>query len=66
MLAAETVDRKNQMRWHNIQAEFLHWETLDASWNWQSSAGRIDPFSTEAHGMQARFQIDLNGNGLIG
>jgi serralysin len=66
MLAAETIGEKNQILWRNNPGNFLHVWSLDASWSWQSSAGSISPSSPEALGLETSFQIDLNGNGLIG
>jgi serralysin len=66
MLAAETVGLQNQILWRNNPGNFLHVWSLDASWSWQSSAGSISPSSPEALGLETSFQIDLNGNGLIG
>ena len=59
MLAAETVDGKNQILWRNIPSGFLHLWTLNEAWDWKSSAGRIDPLSTEAHGLEISFQLNL-------
>jgi alkaline phosphatase D len=66
MLAAETIDGKNQILWRNTIANFLHVWTLDASWTWQSSYGSINPLSPAALGLEASFQLDVNGNGVIG
>jgi ELWxxDGT repeat protein len=66
MLAAETVAGKNQIAWRNNSGNFLHVWSLDAGWNWQSSAGNINPFSPEALALETSFQNDFNGNGVIG
>ncbi|MFN7900193.1 MAG: hypothetical protein ACK5N0_11125 [Synechococcaceae cyanobacterium] len=66
MLAAESVGGQNQILWRNNPANFLHVWSLDASWNWQSSAGTINPLSAAALGLESNFQLDLDGNGLIG
>ena len=66
MRAAETIGEKNQILWRNNPGNFLHVWSLDASWSWQSSAGNISPASPEALGLETSFQIDLNGNGVIG
>ncbi|MEB3362043.1 MAG: hypothetical protein VKI42_07970 [Synechococcaceae cyanobacterium] len=66
MLAAETVGDQQQILWRNNPGNFLHIWTLDTSWNWQSSSGTINPLSAAALGLETSFQLDLNGNGVIG
>jgi hypothetical protein len=76
MLAAETEFQPGnrfyygttirQILWRNNLGNFLHLWTLDNSWNWQSSSGGINPLSPDVIGLESRFQLDLNGNGLIG
>jgi hypothetical protein len=66
MLAAEAIGEKNQILWRNNPGNFLHVWSLDSSWSWQSSAGNISPSSPEALGLETSFQLDLNGNGVIG
>jgi hypothetical protein len=66
MLAAETVGGENQILWRNNPGNFLHVWTLDSSWNWQSSSGNFAPTSATALGLETNFQVDLNGNGVIG
>jgi phosphodiesterase/alkaline phosphatase D-like protein len=66
MLAAETVDGKNQILWRNNIANYLHLWSLDAAWTWQSSSGSINPFSSAALGLETSFLVDLNRNGVIG
>jgi hypothetical protein len=66
MLAAETVEGENQILWRNNLANVLHVWTLNSSWSWQSSQGRIDPLSPAALGLETSFQVDLNGDRLIG
>jgi putative component of toxin-antitoxin plasmid stabilization module len=66
MLAAENIAGQPQILWRNNPANFLHLWSLDSSWSWQSSYGEISPFSPLAVGLENNFQIDLNGNGVIG
>jgi ELWxxDGT repeat protein len=66
MLAAETVGGQNQILWRNNPGNFLHIWSLNAAWSWQSSDGSINPNSAAAVGLETGFQLDLNGNGLIG
>ncbi len=66
MLAAETVGGQNQILWRNNPSNFYHIWTLNNSWSWQSSFGNISPNSAAALGLETNFQLDLNGNGLIG
>jgi hypothetical protein len=66
MLAAETVEGKNQIAWRNNSGNFLHVWSLDAGWNWQASSGNINPSSPEALALETSFQNDFNGNGVIG
>jgi hypothetical protein len=76
MLAAEAdqqfvhrfalVTTNRQILWRNNLSNDLHVWSLDSSWNWLSSSGRISPLSAAALGLEARFQLDLNGNGVIG
>jgi 2',3'-cyclic-nucleotide 2'-phosphodiesterase/3'-nucleotidase/5'-nucleotidase len=66
MQAAEQVDGQNQILWRNNAEKVLHLWNLDAGWNWQSSNGAINPLSPAALGLEASFQVDLNGNGVIG
>jgi serralysin len=66
MLAAEAVGLQNQILWRNNPGNFLHLWNLDASWSWQSSSGNFAPSSAAALGLETSFQLDLNGNGVIG
>ncbi|MFM8276282.1 MAG: 5'-nucleotidase C-terminal domain-containing protein [Cyanobium sp.] len=66
MIGAETVGLQNQILWRNNLGNFLHTWNLDANWTWQSSGGTINPLSAAALGLETNFQLDLNGNGLIG
>jgi hypothetical protein len=76
MLAAEAdqqfvhrfalVTTNRQILWRNNLSNDLHVWSLDSSWSWQSSSGPINPLSAAALGLEARFQLDLNGNGVIG
>ena len=66
ILAAEKVGNQNQILWRNNPGNFLHVWTLDASWHWQSSSANVAPSSAAALGLETNFQLDLNGNGVIG
>jgi hypothetical protein len=66
MLAAETVEGENQILWRNNLSNSLHVWTLNASWSWQSSSAMINPSTAAALGLETSFQIDLNGDRLIG
>jgi hypothetical protein len=66
MLAAETIGVQSQILWRNNPGNFLHLWNLNSSWNWQSSSGNINPLSSAALGLETSFQLDLNGNGVIG
>ncbi len=66
MLAAETVGGQSQILWRHNPGNFLHAWTLDASWSWQSSSANFAPSSAAALGLESNFQLDLNGNGVIG
>jgi hypothetical protein len=57
MLAAETVGNQNQILWRNNPGNFLHVWNLDSSWNWQSSAGTIDPTSPQGSTLLAQFGL---------
>ena len=66
MLAAETVAGQNQILWRNNVGNYFHVWTLNSSWSWQSSSGNINPGTPAALGLETNFQLDLNGNGVIG
>ncbi|MFN9695579.1 MAG: hypothetical protein ACK550_17580, partial [Synechococcaceae cyanobacterium] len=66
MLAAETVAEQNQILWRNNPGNFLHVWTMNSSWSWQSSSDNFAPSSAAALGLETNFQLDLNGNGVIG
>ncbi|MFN9694100.1 MAG: hypothetical protein ACK550_09985 [Synechococcaceae cyanobacterium] len=66
MLAAETVGNQNQILWHNNPGNFLHMWNLNSNWSWQFSSGNINPSSAAALDLDTHFQLDLNGNGVIG
>lgn len=66
MLAAEKINGVNQILWRNNTANFLHTWTLDASWNWASSYGTINPSSAEGWALESSFQVDANKDGIIG
>jgi ELWxxDGT repeat protein len=64
MLAAEGVNGQNQILWRNNPGQFLHLWNLDPNWNWQSSYGTIALTSSGAADLEARFQVDVDGDGF--
>jgi subtilase family serine protease/alpha-tubulin suppressor-like RCC1 family protein len=66
MLAAETVEGEDQILWRNNLGNVLHVWTLNSSWHWTSSQSWVDPLSLAARGLETSFQLDLNGDRLIG
>ena len=66
MLAIDTITGVNQLLWRNNNANFLHTWTLDSNWNWTASVGVVDPTSAVGWSLENQFQVDANGDGLIG
>ncbi|MFN9620777.1 MAG: Calx-beta domain-containing protein [Synechococcaceae cyanobacterium] len=66
MIAAESVLGQNTVLWNVKSTNQLHTWTLDASWVWQSSSGMINRNSAEAWALETNFQMDLNGDSIIG
>ncbi len=65
VLAAETINGTNQLLWKQLSTNLLYVWNLDANWNLQSSAGGWSPTSTEALTLEAAFQVDTNGDGVV-
>ncbi|MFM7265819.1 MAG: choice-of-anchor Q domain-containing protein, partial [Cyanobium sp.] len=66
MLAAESVAGVNTILFRYNPTNKLHTWNLNANWAWQSASGLIEPNSTQAHGLESAFQLDLNGDSVIG
>jgi hypothetical protein len=66
MLAAETIGTTNKILLRNILGQFYVWD-LDSSWNWTGTAsGLVDTNSSTSWGLESSFQLDLNGDSIIG
>jgi hypothetical protein len=65
-LAAETVNGDNQVLWKNTNSNYLHIWHLDNNWNWVSSEGNWGLNSAEGLTQETNFQLDTNGDGVIG
>jgi hypothetical protein len=66
MLAAETIGTTNKILLRNIMGQFYVWD-LDSSWNWTGTAsGLVDTNSSTSWGLESSFQLDLNGDSVIG
>jgi hypothetical protein len=66
MLAAESIATSNQILWRYKNTNQLHTWTLDANWVWQSSSPLINRSSSQAWALESGFQMDLNGDSIIG
>ena len=66
MLAAETVADQNQILLRNNPGNVLQVWNLNSAWSWQSSSSNINPFSAAALGLETSFQVDANGDGMVG
>jgi Ca2+-binding RTX toxin-like protein len=66
VLAAETVNGTNQVLWRQLSTNALYVWNLDANWNVQSATGGWSSTSTEALKAEADFQVDANGDGIVG
>jgi hypothetical protein len=66
MLAAETVADQNQILLRNNPGNVLQVWNLNSAWSWQSSSSNINPLSAAALGLETSFQVDANGDGVIG
>jgi hypothetical protein len=65
VLAAEQINGVNQLLWKNTALNRLHVWSLDANWNWLSSAGWDEPTSATGQQFESQFGIDLDGNGTV-
>ena len=67
MLAAETIGMVNKILWRFNPTGQAHVWDLDSSWNWTGTAsGLVDTNASAGWGLEASFQIDLNGDSIIG
>jgi len=66
MLAAENVGGQNQILLRNNPGNVLQVWNLNSAWSWQSSSSNINPLSAAALGLETSFQVDANGDGVIG
>jgi hypothetical protein len=66
MLAAESVGGNNQILWSYKPTNQIHTWTLDPNWAWQSSSPLINRTSPESWAIESGFQLDLNGDSIIG
>ena len=66
MLAAESIGGINQILWRYKPTNQIHTWTLNPSWTWQSSSPLINRTSPETWAIESGFQIDLNGDSIIG
>ncbi|MFM1800266.1 MAG: Poly(beta-D-mannuronate) epimerase 5, partial [Cyanobacteriota bacterium] len=66
MLAAETLGGVNKILFRNNTNNFLHTWNLNANWNWTSSSGSDGLNTPAAFNIESAFQVDANGDGLIG
>ena len=65
-LAAAEIGGVNTILWKNTAANRLHTWNLDHNWNHVSSHGWIDPNSSTALSFETNFNLDLNGDSVIG
>jgi hypothetical protein len=66
MLAAESIGGNNQILWRYKPTNQIHTWTLNPNWAWQSSSPLINRTSPETWAIESGFQIDLNGDSIIG
>jgi hypothetical protein len=67
MLAAETIGTENKILWRYNPTGQAHVWDLNSSWNWTGTAsGLVDPNSSTSWGLESSFQLDLNGDSIIG
>jgi alpha-tubulin suppressor-like RCC1 family protein len=67
MLAAETIGTENKILWRYNPTGQVHVWDLDSSWNWTGTAsGLVDTNSSTSWGLESSFQLDLNGDSIIG
>jgi hypothetical protein len=66
MLAAEAIEAKNMILWRYKPTDQIHTWTLNSNWAWQSSSALINRNSPETWAIESGFQLDLNGDSIIG
>jgi hypothetical protein len=67
MLAAETIGTANKILWRYNPTGQVHVWDLDSSWNWTgANSGLVDTNSSTSWGLESSFQLDLNGDSIIG
>lgn len=66
MIAAETIGGTNSILWSIRSTNQLHVWTLGPTWSWKGSSGLINRNSPETLALEFGFQLDLNGDSIIG
>jgi hypothetical protein len=67
MLAAETIDGTNKLLWRYNPTGQVHVWSLNSSWGWTGSdTGLVDANSSTGWGLESSFELDLNGDSIIG
>ena len=67
MLAAETIGTANKILWRYNPTGQLHVWALDSNWAWTGAdTGLVDPNSSAGWELESSFQLDLNGDAIIG
>jgi hypothetical protein len=66
MLAAETIAGNNSILWRYNPTNQLNVWALDSTWTWTTSSPLIDRSSPQTWAIETGFQLDLNGDSLIG
>ena len=65
-LAAAEIGGVNTVLWKNTSANRLHTWYLDSNWKFVSSQDWVDPNSADAIAFETNFNMDLNGDSVIG
>ena len=65
VLAAETVSGANQVLWKQLSTNLLYVWNMDSNWNVVSASNGALPTSTDALTLEAAFQVDANGDGVL-
>jgi len=66
IIAVDTVAGVNQLLWRNNSANFLQTWSLDQNWSWTASNGTFDLNAPAGWSLESSFQVDANGDGIIG
>ena len=66
MLAAENIAGNNAILWRYNPTNQLNVWALDSTWTWTTSSPLIDRSSPQTWAIETGFQLDLNGDSLIG